>query len=108
MTFNPLHFTDNNGNQIQLGDVVNATRKRGSGKEVIPHVFVFCIPQHRFGFIRKEEYDWMVEVEAQNGFDRTVLVEPFVLDWTNLDFYYTPISKKTIVVLGASKTNSNA
>lgn len=97
MTFNPLHFTDKNGNHIQLGDTVNATRKRGSGKEVIPHVFVFCIPQHRFGFIRKEEYDWMVETQAADDFGRTVILEPYILDWSNLDFYYTPISRKTIV-----------
>ena len=83
MEFNPLHFTDKNGNQLQLGDKVKVSSGRFKGYEL---TFVFCIPQHRYGF--QARYDEFVISER--------VVEPFVLDYPNLHFYYTPSNVKII------------
>ena len=85
MEFNPLHFTDKNGNQLQLGDFVKATKGRFKGYTLI---FTFCVPQHRFGFIIDTAYNDIVE--NKDKFGRKVLVEDYALDIPNLQFYYTP------------------
>ena len=54
-TINPLHFTDQNNNTLTLGDVVKVTKGKHKGNA--DYVFVFCIPQHRFGFIHKMIFD---------------------------------------------------
>ena len=92
MIFDPLYFTDKNNQTIQLGDIVKAKIWRGEERE---YVFVFSIPQHRFGCLEKERYDHFVE--NKDNFDRIVLLEPYVLDWPDLDLYYTPRSSKKII-----------
>ena len=82
--FDPLHFTDKNGEQIQLGDLVVT-----KNNDIL--VFVFCIPQHRFGFMFKDWYDTQQE---WHGIDK--IPEPFVVDFPNLLFYWTPKNKKHI------------
>jgi hypothetical protein len=96
MQFNPLHFEDQKGTQLQLGDLVTTTKGTHKGGSF---VFVFCIPQHRFGFIYKRIYDNIVEGNAAGDFNCNIVPEPFVIDRPNLDFYYTPKSKKEIVKL---------
>ena len=78
--FNPLHFTDKNGNILQLGDKVKATGKFKNYELT----FVFCIPQHRFGFIANYEQFHLPER----------IIQPFVIDTPNLHFYYTPSNIK--------------
>ena len=79
MSFNPLEFTDQNGTQIELGDIVECTKGRYKG---VHFQFVFCIPQHRFGFI------WYNDKVGK--WDN-------ILDRPDLKFYYTPRSVKEIV-----------
>lgn len=85
MEFNTLHFTDKNGNQLQLGDKVKVSSGKFKGYEL---TFVFCIPQHRYGF--QARYDEFVENLPEK------VVEPFVIDYPNLHFYYTPSNVKII------------
>jgi hypothetical protein len=80
VNFNPLHFTDKNGNILQLGDKVKATGKFKNYELT----FVFCIPQHRFGFIANYEQFHLHER----------IIQPFVIDTPNLHFYYTPSNIK--------------
>lgn len=72
-------FVDQNGTKIELGDVVECTKGRYKGEKF---QFVFCIPQHRFGFI------WCGNGERK--WDN-------ILDHPDLKFYYTPRSVKEIV-----------
>ena len=87
--FNPLHFTDCDGNQLNLGDDVTFTKGKLKGMDAI---FVFCIPQHRYGFLYWETY----EHYSKGEFDHDIQPTPFVLDVPNLDAYYTPKSKMEV------------
>jgi hypothetical protein len=97
MQFNPLHFTDQNGTQLQLGDTVTATKGKNKGGT---YVFVFCIPQHRFGFYHARQFNFLKITNAVPGnYDTNKMPEPFVIDVPSVDFYYTPKSQKEIVKL---------
>jgi hypothetical protein len=95
MEFNPLHFTDQNGCPLTLGDTVRVTK--GKNKSNIKWTFVFCIPQHRFGFIPEGYYESRVKANENNGYGWNRVPEAFVLDFPSLDFYWTPKSKMEIV-----------
>ena len=58
MKFKPLHFTDEHNTSIKLGDIVTVTKGSNKGATCI---FVFCIPQHRFGFMFLRYYEKIVE-----------------------------------------------
>jgi len=94
MQFNPLHFTDQNNTEFKLGDIVKATKGKNKGATCI---FVFCIPQHRFGFMYLKFYEKMMENNNQNLYDFNMFPEEFVTMDSNLQFYYTPKSKQEIV-----------
>ena len=93
MQFNPLHFTDQNDSQIQLGDILTATKGSHKGAEFI---FVFCIPQHRYGFMYLRYYNNLVENNKNNGYGFNMFPEEFVTMDSNLQFYYTPKNRQTI------------
>jgi hypothetical protein len=93
MQFNPLHFTDQNNNQIELGDIVKVTK--GSHKNALC-VFVFCIPQHRYGFMYLRYFNKLVENNKNNLYDFNMFPEDFVTMDSNLQFYYTPKNVQTI------------
>lgn len=95
MEFNPLLFTDQNNYSITLGDTVNVTKGKNKGNAT--YVFVFCIPQHRFGFLHKRLFDQMMENNSLGLYETNKFPEPFVIDTSNLDFYWTPKSKMEIV-----------
>jgi hypothetical protein len=95
MQFNPLHFTDQNNEQIQLGDLVKVTKGPNKGKTCI---FVFCIPQHRFGFMYLRYYLQLVENNKNKLYDFNMFPEDFVTMDSNLQFYYTPKNKQTITI----------
>ena len=94
-TINPLHFTDQNNNTLTLGDVVKVTKGKYKGNA--DYVFVFCIPQHRFGFIHKMIFDDKVANNNLGLYNSNIIPEPFVLDIPSLSFYWTPKSKMEIV-----------
>jgi hypothetical protein len=96
MQFNPLHFTDQAGTEIQLGDKVTATKGKNKGATCI---FLFCIPQHRFGFMYLKFYEKMMENNNQNLYGYNMFPEEFVTVDSNLQFYYTPKSQKEIIKL---------
>lgn len=83
-SFDPLLFTDKNGNRLQLGDKVKSTGKFKNYELV----FVFCIPQHRYGFLA--DYEHYLENMPER------IIQPFVIDTPNLHFYYTPSNVKLI------------
>ena len=87
--FNPLHFTDCDSNTLTLGDDVTAIKGKCKGMDMI---FVFCIPQHRYGFLYWKRY----EHYSNNKFDHEIQPLPFVLDVPHIDMYYTPKSKMEI------------
>ena len=90
MTLDALYFTDQQDTQIRLGDIVTVTK--GPYKNAsVEWVFVFCIPQHRFGFLRKQLAD---KLARQNMFP-----EPYVTTYPNLNIYWTPRSKTEIIKL---------
>jgi hypothetical protein len=93
MQFNPLHFTDQNNEQIQLGDLVKVTKGPNKGAICI---FVFCIPQHRFGFLYLKFYERLVENNNNKGYDFNMFPEDFVTMESNLQFYYTPKNRLTV------------
>lgn len=93
MQFNPIYFTDKDDKQIQLGDLVQITKGPYKGHVCI---FVFCIPQHRFGFMFKQYYDKLVENNKNNGYGFDMFPEDFVTMDSNLQLYYTPKNRLTI------------
>ena len=95
MQFNPLNFTDQNNNEIKLGDIVTVTKGSNKGATC---VFVFCIPQHRFGFMYSRYYDKLVENNKNNGYSFNMFPEEFVTMDSNLQFYYTPKNRQTITL----------
>ena len=92
---NFLEFTDGKDDKLQLGDRVNVIK--GKHKGTATYVFMFCIPQHRFGFLHERIFNQMVTNNEQELYDSNVFPEPFVIDTPNLDFYWTPRSKNEIV-----------
>jgi hypothetical protein len=90
MTLDALYFTDQQDTQIQLGDIVTVT-KGPYRSDKTEWVFVFCIPQHRFGFLRKQLADLLT---TDNHFP-----EPYVTTYPHLTIYWTPKSKKEIIKL---------
>ena len=93
MQFNSLYFTDKDDKQLQLGDLVEVTK--GTRKGAIC-IFVFCIPQHRFGFMYLKYYQKLVENNKNNGYGFNMFPEDFVTMDSNLQFYYTPTNRLTI------------
>ena len=95
MEFNPLHFTDQNGTPLALGDTVKVTKGKNKGNST--WIFVFCIPQHRFGFMINRFYHEF-ETNDKDGLygEEKRVPEPFIVDYPNLDFYWTPKSKMEI------------
>ena len=94
---NFLTFTDQNGTQIPLGNIVKATKGKNRGGT---YVFVFCIPQHRFGFIYEDTYEEIVSNNEKGLYGEINMVpEPFVLNTPDLHFYWTPNSKKQIIMI---------
>ena len=94
-TINPLRFSDQNDYPLFLGDTVTVTKGKNKGNAT--YVFVFCIPQHRFGFLHKMIFDKIVENNNMGLYDKNIMPEPFVIDIPNLDFYWTPKSKTEIL-----------
>lgn len=93
MEFNPLHFTDQNEKLIRLGDIVTATKGKNKGGKFI---FVFCIPQHRFGFLYFRSHQEFKKNNDEGLFDENRIPEPFVIDYPHVDFYYTPRTRQEI------------
>lgn len=94
--FDPFLFTDQNNEPIQLGDVVYVTKGKYKGNTL--WIFLFCIPQHRFGFLSKRFYDEMVSNNEEGLYgDLNRVPKPFMVDCPSLDFYWTPKSKMEIV-----------
>ena len=94
--FDPLLFTDQNNEPIQLGDVVYVTKGKYKGNTL--WIFLFCIPQHRFGFLSKQFYDETVSNNEEGLYgDLNRVPKPFMVDCPSLDFYWTPKSKMEIV-----------
>ena len=91
--FNPLHFTDCDGTTISLGDNIISIKGKNRGLETI---FVFCIPQHRFGFLYWESYEKIKNGKENGAYDHDIMPEAYILDIPNLDFYYTPKSRMEI------------
>jgi hypothetical protein len=87
MLLNPLQFSDKNNTPLSLGDKVIGTKGKHNG---LIYTFVFCIPQHRFGFTNR--YEEIVKHNGSYGF--YMLPEPFVVNIPSLDFYYTPKNKE--------------
>lgn len=87
MAIDFLNFTDKNGAPIKLGDIVEVTKGKHKNAEMI---FLFCVPQHRFGFAYKKRYDNMVETNTVNGFGFNMFPEEFVTMDADLSMYYTP------------------
>ena len=83
--FDPLDFFTSDNHKLSLGDLVSIDNKKihpvNRGKEFI---FVFCVSQHRFGFILKEYYDQLIVDDIER------VPKPFVVTIPNLDFYWTP------------------
>ena len=75
----------NYGTPIKLGDIVDVTKGKHKGAEMI---FLFCIPQHRFGFCYKRRYDNMMETNAENGFGFNMFPEEFITMDADLSMYY--------------------
>jgi hypothetical protein len=92
-----LNFVDRNNAQIQLGDIVKAVK--GKNKSEHEYIFVFCIPQHRFGFVYKRFYDRLMENSKQGGYPFEMFPEPFVTVYQDLTFYYTPNNVKNIEII---------
>ena len=93
MQFNTLHFTDKNDQQFRLGDLVQITKGPYKGHVCI---FVFNIPQHRFGFMFLKFYENMIENNKNNGFGFNMFPEDFVTMYPTLQLYYTPKNRLTI------------
>ncbi len=94
--FEPLKFSDKNGNDLQLGDLVESVKGKYKGLQCY---FVFCIPQHRFGFLYFESYDKYKKWNKEGQFDNNILPKEFIIDVPNVDFYYTPRTKQEIIKL---------
>lgn len=93
---NFMRFIDQNGDTLNLGDIVNVTKGRFAGDA--KWIFVFCIPQHRFGFVTKDSYDRRKKANDNGEYAPiNVVPEPFVLDYPHLNFYWTPKSSTTIL-----------
>jgi hypothetical protein len=92
---NTLHFTDMDANTIQLGDVVSVEKSKTRSLRQRQFVFVFCIPQHRYGFMDVEDYEWRRAANELGDFGFNREPERYVLDWPDLDFYWTPKNAKT-------------
>lgn len=93
MAIDFLNFTDKDSTPIKLGDIVDVTKGKHKGAEMI---FLFCIPQHRFGFCYKRRYDNMMETNAENGFGFNMFPEEFITMDADLSMYYTPARKSEI------------
>lgn len=92
MHINPLHFEDKKGTSLSLGDAVTCTKGRYKGCTL---TFVFCITQHRFGFINS--FEEIVKHNKNGEYGHDILPEPFCIDIPSLDFYYTPKNKLDII-----------
>ena len=92
---NTLHFTDMDGTEIQLGDVVSVEKSKIRRNLQRGFVFVFCIPQHRYGFMATDKYEWRRAANESGGFGFNREHAPYVLDWPDLDFYWKPRNAKT-------------
>jgi hypothetical protein len=89
-----IEFVDQNGNTIKLGDRVMATKGAHAGGTF---EFIFCIPQHRFGFINIKYLQFL---NAKNtAYARSIFPAPGFIDQSKLDFYYTPRSIKEISLI---------
>jgi hypothetical protein len=97
MELDVLNFVDKDNNKIRLGDIVKAVK--GKHKSESEYIFVFCIPQHRFGFVYKKFYDKLLENNEQGGYPFEMFPEPFVTMNPDLQFYYTPSNIKNIELL---------
>lgn len=83
MQTSPYQFFDKNQKEIKLGDIIEFTVGKYSGDEMI---FLFCIPQHRFGFMFVRHVS-MDDLREQGYMTKTA----------NLKIYYTPASSQTFV-----------
>ena len=92
--FNPFHFVDKNETLLQLGDLVEVTKGSRKGGQ---YYFVFCIPQHRYGFFYWESYERIEKHIADGLISVDKMTQPFIVDVPNVDFYWTPKSKTEIV-----------
>jgi hypothetical protein len=59
--------------------------------------FVFCIPQHRYGFLYWESYERIEKHIADGSIPTYKIPQPFIVDYPNVDFYWTPKSKTEII-----------
>lgn len=96
-----LNFVDQNNNKIQLGDIVEVNKGKMSKFKENKFIFLFCIPQHRFGFVFKSYYDKVMENNQNGGYDFEMFPEPFVTNMIDMQFYYTPKNLKTIKLIGS-------
>jgi len=92
--FEPLKFQDNNGINIKLGDLVEVIKGKNKGLQCY---FVFCIPQHRFGFLYWESYEKYENYNKKGEYCYNKIPKEFIIDFPHLDFYYTPKSKQEII-----------
>lgn len=83
------NFIDKTGDILHLGDLVE--------KDGIEYIFLFCVPQWRYGFLSTNHYGNLIKNNLKT--EKNLFLEKYHIDIPNLDFYYTPLNQKKIKIL---------